>query len=50
MVSLDIILMPQDFIEAYTGIYTAVQKGTISEERIDKSVLRILNLNEKYLK
>ncbi|WP_312649718.1 glycoside hydrolase family 3 protein [Aminipila sp.] len=44
----DIILMPENFVEAYNGIYNAVKDGTISEKRIDKSVLRILSLKEKY--
>ncbi|MBN7773834.1 glycoside hydrolase family 3 protein [Clostridium aminobutyricum] len=44
----DIILMPENFVEAYDGIYDAVKNGTISEKRIDESVLRILSLKEKY--
>nr|WP_315024968.1 glycoside hydrolase family 3 protein [uncultured Aminipila sp.] len=44
----DIILMPENFVEAYNGIYDAVKNGTISEKRIDESVLRILSLKEKY--
>ena len=40
--------MPEDFIDAYNGIYTAVVNGIISESRIDKSVLKILNLKEQY--
>lgn len=44
----DIILMPKNFVEAYDGIYDAVKDGTISEKRIDESVLRILSLKEKY--
>jgi beta-N-acetylhexosaminidase len=44
----DIILMPLDFAEAYNGVYEAVSDGTISEKRIDESVLRILKLKEKY--
>ena len=38
----DILLMPASLRDAYDGILTAVQGGTISEERIDESVLRIL--------
>ena len=38
----DIILMPSDFQAAYSGLYTAVRSGEISEERIDESVRRIL--------
>lgn len=44
----DIILMPQDFNEATEGIKLAVQSGEITEERINESVLRILELKEKY--
>ncbi len=38
----DIILMPNNFKKASTGIINAVKDGTISEERINQSVLRIL--------
>ncbi len=44
----DIILMPLDFTKAFNTVKTAVENGTISEERINESVLRILNLKEKY--
>ncbi|QAT41975.1 glycoside hydrolase family 3 protein [Aminipila luticellarii] len=44
----DMILMPEQFEEAYNGIYDAVKNGTISEKRMDESVLRILSLKEKY--
>ncbi|MFT3951053.1 MAG: glycoside hydrolase family 3 protein [Oscillospiraceae bacterium] len=44
----DIVLMPQDFMQAFDGVYNAVLDGTLSESRIDESVLRILNLKEKY--
>lgn len=40
----DIILLPENYIEAYNGVLTAVQNGTITEERIDESVMRILHL------
>lgn len=43
----DIVLMPQDYKEAAEGIRKAVEDGTISEERIDKSVLRILKIKVK---
>lgn len=39
----DIILMPQDLRAAVSGIEQAVQDGTISQERIDESVKRILD-------
>lgn len=38
----DMILEPEDFDRAYTGILNAVQNGAISEERLDESVYRIL--------
>lgn len=41
---IDIILMPENFYEAYYGIIEAVNEGTISLERIDESVRRILYL------
>jgi beta-N-acetylhexosaminidase len=44
----DIVLMPPDFVAAYNGLLDAVQTGRIPEARIDESVLRILELKEKY--
>lgn len=38
----DMILMPEDFAAAYQGILNGVNSGTISRERLDQSVLRIL--------
>lgn len=38
----DIILMPEDFNAAYQGVIDAVNDGTITIERIDESVERIL--------
>ena len=38
----DMVLMPSDFQAAYSGLYTAVLSGEISEDRIDESVRRIL--------
>ena len=40
----DMILMPEDFEEAYNGVLQAVQDGTISEERIDDSLRRIYRI------
>ncbi|NLL78937.1 MAG: glycoside hydrolase family 3 protein [Clostridiales bacterium] len=37
----DMLLMPEDFKEAYDGLLEAVQNGTISEERINQSIKRI---------
>ena len=38
----DIILIPQNLNNAVAGIKTAVADGTLTEERLDESVLRIL--------
>lgn len=38
----DIILMPEDFKEAYEGVIEAVESGVISEERINTSLVRIV--------
>lgn len=42
----DILLMPADFQAAYEGLIQAVQNGTISEDRIDASVRRIISLKQ----
>ncbi len=53
----DILLMPRDITSAEVaewydgyiqGIVDLVEKGTLAEERIDESVLRILSLKEKH--
>ena len=38
----DMLLMPKDFKEAYEGVLGAIEEGTISEERINESVVRII--------
>ena len=43
----DVILMPPDLAAARAGIVEAVRSGRLSEERIDRSVLRILRAKEK---
>lgn len=40
----DMLLMPEDFKAAYEGILEAVSNGTLTEERIDESVRRILEI------
>ena len=40
----DIVLMPADFESAYQGVLQAVKEGTISSERIDESLRRILKV------
>lgn len=42
----DIILCPRDFMTAFDAVVEAVQNGEISEERIDRSVQRVLSLKE----
>lgn len=44
MAGVDVILMPEDFRIAAEGVLAAVQSGTISEERIDASVKRLIML------
>lgn len=43
----DILLMPEDFESAYQGVLNAVQNETISQERIEGSLQRILLLKAK---
>ncbi len=40
----DMLLMPEDFKQAYEGLLTAVRDGRISEERIDESLRRIYRI------
>lgn len=40
----DMILMPEDFEKAYAGVLAAVQDGTIAEERINDSLMRIYRI------
>ena len=40
----DIVLGPRDFTEAFDAVIAAVNNGTLSEERINQSVRRILTL------
>jgi len=42
----DIVLGPQNFIEAFDAVVDAVQNGTITEERLNQSVRRILLLKK----
>lgn len=43
----DMILMPENFLEAYQGVLDAVNDGTLSEERIDESLRRIYRVRYK---
>ena len=38
------LLMPEDFVAAYEGVLNAVQRGELTQERIDESVRRILKV------
>ena len=38
----DIILMPQNFEEAYQAVLSCVEDGTVTMERLDASVIRVL--------
>ena len=44
----DIVLGPRYFTEAFDAVIAAVNNGTISEERINQSVRRILKLKKQY--
>ena len=43
----DILLMPDNFVVAHSGVVNAVKNGTISEERINESVRRILEAKQR---
>ena len=43
----DIVLGPQNFIEAFDAVVKAVEDGTLTEQRIDESVRRILKLKKQ---
>ena len=40
----DLVLMPEDFQEAYQGVLDAVKDGTLTEQRINDSVTRIVKV------
>ena len=40
----DMPLMPEDFVAAYDAVLSAVNDGTLTEERIDESVSRIMRV------
>ena len=44
----DMILCPYDFKAAYSAVLEAAKDGTLSQERIDESVYRILTLKQAY--
>ena len=41
------LLMPNGLSAAYDGVFTAVENGVISEERLDESVYRILSYKQR---
>ena len=43
----DIVLGPQNFVEAFDAVVRAVEEGTLTEQRIDQSVRRILKLKKQ---
>jgi beta-N-acetylhexosaminidase len=43
----DMLLMPEDYHEAYEAVLNAINDGTISEERIDESLKRIYKVKLK---
>lgn len=44
LAGIDILLMPSDFRQAYNGVLEAVRGGSITMDRLDESVFRILML------
>ena len=44
----DMILMPADLQAAFDGVKAAVESGTLTQQRIDESVLRILTVKYQY--
>ena len=40
------ILMPENFEEAYQGVLDSVRQGRLTEERINQSVMRILEIKD----
>ena len=43
----DMILMPEDFETAYQGVLDAVNNGTLTEDRINESLVRIYRVKLK---
>jgi len=43
----DIVLCPKDFVKAFDAVITAVENNIITEERLNQSVRRILNLKKQ---
>jgi beta-N-acetylhexosaminidase len=43
----DIVLGPQNFVEAFDAVVKAVEDGRLTEQRIDESVRRVLKLKKQ---
>jgi beta-N-acetylhexosaminidase len=43
----DIVLGPQNFVKAFDAVIKAVEDGTLSEQRINQSVRRVLKLKKQ---
>jgi len=43
----DIVLGPQNFVEAFDAVVKAVENGRLSEQRINQSVRRVLKLKKQ---
>lgn len=44
----DILFVPNDYFKAYEGVMQAISEGTITEERIQESLVRIYRLKYKH--
>jgi len=44
----DVLLMPNGLADAYDAVLAAVQDGTISEQRLDESVAKILRMKAQF--
>ena len=44
----DMLLMPNDLPTAFAGLQAALEDGTLTQERIDESVLRILETKYRF--
>lgn len=45
----DVLLMPHSLVDAYTAVLEAVKDGTISEERLDESVRKIISYKQQFV-
>ena len=47
LAGVDIVVGPQNLVQAFDAVMSAVEKGTITENRINQSVRRILKMKQK---